>query len=58
MTRSDRIAVLLSYWPTAIGHDRILERMAHTEDEMAYVWQAQLSLRSPDRGFSRSPKVF
>src|SRR5512139_3853145 len=44
MTRSDRIAILLSllaivaaYWV----HDRIFERMAHIEDEMAYVWQAQ-----------------
>ncbi|OGO36636.1 MAG: hypothetical protein A2W35_16625 [Chloroflexi bacterium RBG_16_57_11] len=44
MTRSDRLAVLLSllavlaaYWV----HDRIFERMAHIEDEMAYVWQAQ-----------------
>jgi hypothetical protein len=56
MTRSDRIAILLSllavlaaYWV----HDRIFERMAHIEDEMAYVWQAQviagghLTLASP-----------
>jgi 4-amino-4-deoxy-L-arabinose transferase-like glycosyltransferase len=56
MTRSDRLALLLSllavvaaYW----GHDRVFERMAHIEDEMAYVWQAQaiagghLTLPSP-----------
>ena len=56
MTRSDRIALLLSllaviaaYWV----NDRIFERMAHIEDEMAYVWQAQaiacghLTLASP-----------
>jgi 4-amino-4-deoxy-L-arabinose transferase-like glycosyltransferase len=56
MTRPDRIAVLLSllailaaYWV----HDRVFERMAHIEDEMAYVWQAQaiaggrLTLPSP-----------
>ena len=56
MSRSDRIAILLSllavlaaYWV----HERIFERMAHIEDEMAYVWQAQaiagghLTLPSP-----------
>lgn len=44
MSRSDRIAVLLSllailaaYWV----QERIFEHMAHLEDEMAYVWQAQ-----------------
>ena len=56
MSRSDRIAILLSllavlaaYWV----HERVFERMAHIEDEMAYVWQAQaiagghLTLPSP-----------
>lgn len=56
MTRSDRIALLLSLLAivAAYGvHDRIFERMAHIEDEMAYVWQAQamaggrLTLPSP-----------
>jgi len=48
MPRSDRIALLLSllailaaYWVS----DRIFERLAHLEDEMAYVWQAQALAR-------------
>lgn len=58
----DRLAMLLSlvtilaaYWMA----DRVYERMAHFEDEMAYVWQAQaisggdLALPSPP-----NPKTF
>lgn len=48
MSRSNRIALLLSlvavlaaYWIA----DRILERIPHLEDEMAYVWQAQALAR-------------
>lgn len=48
MSRSDKIAllisglaVLLSYWVA----DRYFERLAHLEDEMAYVWQAQVLAR-------------
>jgi hypothetical protein len=44
MTRSDRIALLLSLLgilASALVADRVFERMAHIEDEMAYVWQAQ-----------------
>jgi hypothetical protein len=56
MRRSDIIALLLSLLAVLAGylvHDRIFERLAHIEDEMAYVWQAQaiagghLSLPSP-----------
>lgn len=44
MSRSDRIALILSLLAvliTAFINDRIFERLAHIEDEMAYVWQAQ-----------------
>jgi hypothetical protein len=44
MTRADRIALLLSLLAVVAGylvHDRVFERMAHLEDEMAYLWQAQ-----------------
>lgn len=45
MSISDRIALILSLLAAAAGflvHDRIYERLAHLEDEMAYVWQAQV----------------
>lgn len=32
------LAVFAAFWV----HDRIFERMAHLEDEMAYLWQAQV----------------
>jgi hypothetical protein len=44
MSRADRIALLLSLLAVAVAYivtDRVFERMAHIEDEMAYVWQAQ-----------------
>jgi hypothetical protein len=48
MSRSDRIAlflsliaILVSYWVTI----RVFQSMAHIEDEMAYVWQAQAIAR-------------
>ncbi len=44
MSTADRIALILSFLAVAAGflvHDRIFERMAHLEDEMAYVWQSQ-----------------
>lgn len=44
MSLTDRIAILLSLlavMASFLVHDRIFERMAHLEDEMAYVWQAQ-----------------
>jgi len=56
MTRADRIALILSLLAVLAGylvHERVFERMAHLEDEMAYVWQAQtiagghLTLTSP-----------
>ncbi len=56
MTRTDRIALLISLAAVVaafIVADRVFERMAHIEDEMAYVWQAQaishgyLTLPSP-----------
>jgi 4-amino-4-deoxy-L-arabinose transferase-like glycosyltransferase len=56
MTRTDRIALLISFMAVLaafIVTDRVFERMAHIEDEMAYVWQAQaishgyLTLPSP-----------
>jgi hypothetical protein len=61
-TLSDTIAFLISLLAVLAAylvHDRVFERMAHLEDEMAYVWQAQaiaggqLSLPSPE-----SPKSF
>lgn len=44
MDRSDRIALLLSLLAVLVGylvHEIVFERMAHIEDEMAYLWQAQ-----------------
>lgn len=48
MSRSDKIAILislvavfLSYWLA----ERYFERLAHLEDEMAYVWQARVLAR-------------
>ena len=44
MSRSDKIALALSLLAILFSYlvaDRIFERMAHLEDEMAYVWQAQ-----------------
>lgn len=59
MSRFDRaallfsiLAILVSYWIS----ERYYERLAHLEDEMAYVWQAQaaargeLSVSSPPDG--------
>ena len=62
MTRADRIALFLSLLAILAGYlvsDRIFERLAHIEDEMAYLWQAQviakdqLTLPSPEE-----PKSF
>ncbi len=62
MSRSDRIALLFSLLAVLAAflvHDRIFERLAHLEDEMAYLWQAQviaggeLTLPTPP-----SPKSF
>ncbi len=56
MTRSDRIAIilcLLGVLGAFLVHNKVFEHMAHLEDEMAYVWQAQaisggnLTLPSP-----------
>jgi hypothetical protein len=56
MSRTDRIAVVLSLLGVLgafLVHGRVFEYMAHVEDEMAYVWQAQaiaggnLTLPSP-----------
>ena len=56
MTRADRIAIILSLLGVLAAflvHGRVFEYMAHLEDEMAYVWQAQtiagghLTLPSP-----------
>ncbi len=56
MSRSTLLASILSLLAVLAGflvHDRVFERMAHIEDEMAYVWQAQaiaggrLTLPSP-----------
>jgi hypothetical protein len=44
MTRADRLALLLSLLAVLAGYlvsDRVFERMAHIEDEMAYLWEAQ-----------------
>lgn len=57
----DRLALLLSLLGVIIGWlvaERVYERMAHIEDELAYVWQAQaiaaghLKLPSPPGGRS------
>jgi hypothetical protein len=48
MNRADRIALLFSLLAILAGYlvaDRIYERMAHIEDEMAFVWQAQVIAR-------------
>jgi 4-amino-4-deoxy-L-arabinose transferase-like glycosyltransferase len=48
MTRADRFAVFLSLLgvlAALLVADRVFERMAHIEDEMAYVWQAQAIAR-------------
>jgi len=45
---TDRIALLLSLLAILAAyqvHDRVFERMAHLEDEMAYLWQAQVIAR-------------
>jgi len=56
MSRSDRVALVLSLVAVVVAYlvaDRVFERMAHLEDEVAYVWQAQaiagghLTLPSP-----------
>ncbi len=44
MSRADRIALLLSLLAVAAAYlvtDQVFESMAHIEDEMAYVWQAE-----------------
>lgn len=62
MTRADRIALFMSLLAILAGFlvsDLVFERMAHIEDEMAYLWQAQviarnqLTLPSPEQ-----PKSF
>lgn len=62
MSRADRIALLFSLLGILAGAwiaDHYFERLAHLEDEMAYVWQAQaisrgyLTLPSPEH-----PKSF
>lgn len=62
MTRADRIALFMSLLAILAGFlvsDLVFERLAHIEDEMAYLWQAQviarnqLSLPSPEQ-----PKSF
>lgn len=48
MTRYDRIALSFSLLALLAGYfvaSRIFEQMAHLEDEMAYVWQAQAIAR-------------
>lgn len=56
LTRVDRFALIVSVLATigaALVCDRVFERMAHIEDEMAYLWQARaiahgyLTLPSP-----------
>ncbi len=45
MTRSDRLALLLSLLAVVVSYivaDRVFEQMPHLEDEMAYVWQAEV----------------
>lgn len=62
LTGADRLALFISLLAVVAAflvHDRVFERMAHLEDEMAYLWQAQviaggeLTLPSPP-----SPKSF
>lgn len=48
MSRCDRIALVLSALAVLASYlvaERIFERMAHIEDEMAFVWQAQAMAR-------------
>lgn len=48
MSRADRVALLISLTAIVAAylvHDRVFERMAHIEDEMAYVWEAQAVAR-------------
>jgi hypothetical protein len=48
MNRSDYTALSISILAIIVSflvHDHIFERMAHIEDEMAYVWQAQAIAR-------------
>lgn len=45
MKHANRIALLLSLLAILAGYlvsDRVFERLAHIEDEMAYLWQAQV----------------
>jgi hypothetical protein len=62
MTRADRIALFMSLLAVLAGFlvsDLVFERLSHIEDEIAYLWQAQviarnqLSLPSPEQ-----PKSF
>lgn len=48
MSRSDKIALILSLLTIPLAYwiaGRYYERLAHLEDEMAYVWQAQVMAR-------------
>jgi len=48
MSRADRLALLFSLLAVLAAYlvtERVFERMAHIEDEMAYVWQAQAIAR-------------
>ncbi|MBN2499781.1 MAG: glycosyltransferase family 39 protein, partial [Anaerolineales bacterium] len=48
MTRIDKIAFVLSLIAVIAAYlvaDRVFERMPHLEDEIAFVWQAQVSAR-------------
>lgn len=48
MRRTEFIALILSLIAVGVSYivaDRVFDRMAHLEDEMAYVWQAQVIAR-------------
>ncbi|MGM0375104.1 MAG: hypothetical protein ACQEQQ_11880, partial [Chloroflexota bacterium] len=48
MSNADRLALLLSLLAiaaAALVGGRVFDRMAHLEDEFAYVWQAQAAAR-------------
>jgi len=48
MSRADRFALILSFLAVTAAYlvaERVFEGMAHIEDEMAYVWQAQAITR-------------
>jgi hypothetical protein len=48
ISRCDRVALLFSLLAVLAAYliaDRVFERMAHLEDEMAYLWQAQVIAR-------------